>query len=67
MAIFGDLARAHKTGQVSEEELQQLLVRSATANAISNATKEGASSEELAGGVVALSSVRLTRIQNEIG
>ena len=60
LAIFNDLNRFYHEQKVKHEELQALLLRSSVANAISQAVESGASPEDIAGGSIRLTSIRLT-------
>ena len=59
LAIFKDLDRFYHDKKVTHEELQALLLRSSVANAIAQALKAGSSPEDIAGGSIRLTSIRL--------
>ena len=59
LAIFKDLNRFYYDQRVTHEELQALLLRSSVTNAIAQALESGASLEDISGGSIRLTSIRL--------
>ena len=63
MAIVADVDRNVVNGNVSQDELNALLLRSSVAHVVSQAIEAGTSEEDIAGGSVQTMSLRLQELQ----
>jgi hypothetical protein len=62
MAVVHALRGALDAGEVSQEMLQSLVIRSAVAAAISDALEKGATAESIASGAITLTPIRLSKL-----
>lgn len=62
MAITHALTQAHQTGGITHEQLQTLLIRSATANVIANALNDGQDPKDFAEATLKLTPLRLSAL-----
>ena len=65
LAIVADVDRNVENGNISVEELNALLLKSSVAHTVSQAIETGVSEEDIAGGSVATTSLRLTELQKQ--
>ncbi len=63
LAIVEDVDRNVESGNITQEELNALLLRSSIAHVVSQAVAAGASEEDIASGEVKTTSLRLTEMQ----
>lgn len=62
MAIYDSLHRSFREKNVTQDELQALLLRGSVASVIAQALEAGTSAEEIAAGTIRLASLRLTEM-----